>query len=358
MQKFQKLRALPVQLIETLDGIILKRGCAEIKLTGEGIAAAVHRVLWAATNADVTSEEICEQFSLPARTKVHKLIEQLVERRLLVPAANAEFSCGEAESNLDVFYWHFGQSSAVVSERLNDHFIILGVNCISRQLVASLADSDVLHVDVVDFPLLRNLRLFDEEGRLNPQHWPDSARLPLEYKGWIDQLDQKMIDCIIATSDFGNHEVLREWNKWCVERNCHFLPVVLHNVIGYIGPLVIPGETACFDCLRTRQDANVEEAKRNRALEREAFESQHVAGFHPTMTSILGNIAAFELTKFYSGVIPGWNVGSLIEVNLLATYVTARKVLKVPRCPACSPLNKKPTLLARKQTLRAAGERR
>jgi hypothetical protein len=59
------------------------------------------------------------------------------------------------------------------------------------------------------------------------------------------------------------------------------------------------------------------------------------------MASILGDIAAFELTKFYSGVIPQWNVGTMIEVNLLATHLTTRKVLKVPRCRACSPVNSK-----------------
>ncbi|MFB3146853.1 MAG: hypothetical protein ACE1ZO_06975, partial [Nitrospirales bacterium] len=60
--------------------------------------------------------------------------------------------------------------------------------------------------------------------------------------------------------------------------------------------------------------------------------------FHPSMASILGDIAAMEMTKFYSQSMPLWNVGKLIEVNLLATRMTPRKVLKLPRCPVCSPL--------------------
>ena len=69
-----------------------------------------------------------------------------------------------------------------------------------------------------------------------------------------------------------------------------------------------------------------------------AFDTQTVVGFHPSMASILGNIAAMELTKFYSQAMPLWNVGKLIEVNLLATRMIPRKVLKLPRCPVCGPL--------------------
>jgi hypothetical protein len=57
------------------------------------------------------------------------------------------------------------------------------------------------------------------------------------------------------------------------------------------------------------------------------------------MASILGNIAAFELIKLYSGALPRSKVGTLIEVNLLGTKLTSRKVLKVPRCIICSQLN-------------------
>jgi thiazole/oxazole-forming peptide maturase SagC family component len=233
----------------------------------------------------------------------------------------------------------------------------LGVNSISRQLVASLAASNTKNVQVVDFPLLRNLRLFGEDDEVDLQQWPVLHNRPVAYKAWMDQLDNESLHCVVATTDFGNHRILNEWNRFCLDRKWHFLPVVLQHVVGYIGPLVIPGETACFECLRSRQDAHLEDAQLGRAVEAVAFEGQEVVGFHPTMSSILGDIAAFELTKFYSGVLPGGHVGSLIEVNLLATYLTSRKVLKVPRCPACSPFNQKPAALAYTQTIRLFGEK-
>ena len=61
------------------------------------------------------------------------------------------------------------------------------------------------------------------------------------------------------------------------------------------------------------------------------------------MASIIGNIAAFELIKYYSEALPFIKVGSLIEVNLLATELKTRKVLKIPRCPTCSSLMTRPS---------------
>jgi hypothetical protein len=52
----------------------------------------------------------------------------------------------------------------------------------------------------------------------------------------------------------------------------------------------------------------------------------------------LANIAALELTKFYSRALPFWKVGTVMEVNLLAGRMDSRKVSRVPRCRACSTL--------------------
>lgn len=335
-----KLKASVVQVIETGDGVVLKRGCTEFKIAGAGAAEAVKKILAVAGNGGATSEEIRELFEPEAGPIIDRLCEQLIDRRLLVPCEE-EVSPEARESNLDIFYWHFGEKTARVTERLNKRSLaILGVNCISRQLAASLAASEVENFQVLDHPRLRNLRLFDSAGRLKSDQWPASLKAP---QNWTDRLDPQSFDCLIATSDFGGQEAMREWNKLCVQEKRHFLPVVLQDLIGYVGPLVVPGETACFDCLRIRRNSQIHDEKPRCFTEAVAFEGQGVVGFHPSMASIVGNIAAFELIKLYSEALPLSKVGTLIEVNLLATEVKARKVLKVPRCPTCSPLKMRPS---------------
>lgn len=333
-----KIRAVPIQFIETSSGVILKRGCCEFKVSGEKATAVLHHILRLTAGRGASIEEICNQYALPNRPAVHDLIDQLVAKRILVPAEEAQPLNGP-ETSLDIFYWHFGESTQKITTRLNrTHIAVLGVNTITRRLAASLSASGITNADVIDFPLLRNLRFYDENGLLDVSQW--ELGLPLEYEAWLDKFDGQSPNCIVAATDFGAHEVLREWNNFCVKKNLHYLPVVLQNLIGFVGPLVVPGETPCFECLRARQNSHFSDVETERAAEQRSFESQPFIGAHPTMASILGDLAAFELIRFYSDVLPRQNMGRLIEVNLLATYMKARKVLKVPRCSVCSVLNK------------------
>jgi bacteriocin biosynthesis cyclodehydratase domain-containing protein len=335
-----KLKAQAVQVIETSDGVVLKRGCTELKIAGAGAAEAVKKILAVAGNGGATREEILELFEPEAGPIIERLSEQLIGRRLLVPCEGEDLP--EApESSLDIFYWHFGEKTARVTERLNKRsFAILGVNCISRQLAASLAASEMKNFRTLDHPRLRNMRLFDDAGRFKADQWPASLQAP---QSWTDRLAPESFDCLIATSDFGGQEEMHEWNTLCVRENRHFLPVVLQDLIGYVGPLVVPGETACFDCLRIRRNSQMNGYKPQRLIECVAFEGQRVTGFHPSMASIVGNLAAFELIKLYSEALPFLKVGTLIEVNLLTTELKTRRVLKIPRCPTCSPLKTRPS---------------
>jgi bacteriocin biosynthesis cyclodehydratase domain-containing protein len=334
-----KLKAQAVQVIETGDAVVLKRGCTEFKIAGAGAAEAVKKILAVACNGGATREEILELFEPEAGPIIERLSEQLLGRRLLVPCEGEPES---PESNLDIFYWHFGEKTARVTERLNKRsFAILGVNCISRQLAASLAASEIKNFQILDHPRLRNLRLFDDGGKLRADQWPASLQAPQE---WTEQFHSEPFDCLIATSDFGGQEAMREWNTLCVQQNRHFLPVVLQDLIGYVGPLVMPGETACFDCLRIRRNSQMHDEKPRRFTEGVAFEGQWVTGFHPSMASIVGNLGAFELIKLYSEALPFLKVGTWIEVNLLTTELKTRRVLKIPRCPTCSPLKTRPSV--------------
>lgn len=331
-----RLRALRVQLIETEEGVIIKRGRTELKILGEGAAEVVRTILASATSEGMTRDELCELFGLPDRPAIDSFVRQLEARRILVPGDGTVSE--DLESSLDIFYWHFNESAEQVAGRLNDRRIaIVGVNHVSRQLTASLAASGMENVEVVDYPLLGNLRLFGDDDRLLEDEW--SLEPPISYEEWASELDPQSLDCLVATSDFGGQQSLRVWNEFCIKHERHFLPVVLQDMIGYVGPLVVPGETACLECLRARQNSQMDDPASRRAAESAAFEGQVVAGFHPAMASILGDIAALELSRFYGGWMRSRMAGTLIEVNLLGTQMTTRKVLKVPRCQVCSTLN-------------------
>ena len=74
------------------------------------------------------------------------------------------------------------------------------------------------------------------------------------------------------------------------------------------------------------------------------------------MASILGDVAAVELSKFLGGWMPTRLAGAVAEVNLVATEMKVRKVLRVPRCPTCGSLNTSPSAGLDKDSLSPINE--
>jgi molybdopterin-synthase adenylyltransferase len=346
----EKLKALPAQFIKAGEDVILKRGCVESKFSGKGVIEAISILLKAASTDGITRNEAHEIFAASARPNVDRLIDYLLERRFLVTEDTVLGLNEKAESSLDLFYWNFGISNNSVIENLaKTRVAILGLNTISCRLAEALSATGFTNVVLVDHPLLRNVRMFDGSGHLEKK-W-EGASKPWSIEEWQDASNSYELDCMVATTDCGSQQVLREWNEFCVKRKKHFLPVVLKNLVGYIGPFVVPGETACFECLRARQNSHLQDSKTYRLVEDAAYHGQNIIGFHPSIALILGDIAALEIAKFYGGFFPAPKIGALIEVNVLASEMDTHVVLKVPRCPVCSPLNTSPSVAIAKTSI-------
>jgi molybdopterin-synthase adenylyltransferase len=349
----QTFHSLPVQLIHIKGGVILKRGCTEIQIQGESIGQTLEQIFSLSSEKGLTKNALLASFPLASQIPISQLIDQLIERHLLVPHSFVGRPTEIAEDPTDIFYWHFGEPQADISQRLNAQKItIFGVNYISRQLVRSLSEAGFTHVEIVDEPGLRNLRLFDKTFSVRSNLWSDLLPIPMDQKQWEATTDPAGLNCLIATSDFGTAPILREWNQYAIEHNLRFFPIVLSNMIGTVGPVVIPNETACWECVLARQNSHLRDPGSKQAVDAVSavsYEGQGIVGFHPSMASILGDIAAMEITKFFSRIVPLWNVGKLIEVNLLSARMITRKVLKLPRCIVCSPLNTRSAITPDKQ---------
>jgi bacteriocin biosynthesis cyclodehydratase domain-containing protein len=325
-----------VQIIDLGEGLLLKRGRTVVKIDGTDAADAVQSILAFVADGGATRREICELFAAPDRPAVESLVQALEERRILAPPSRGAEPPGDEP--LDIFCWHFGKTAHEVARNLDAaRIVILGVNCISRQLATALAASGLGRVTVVDYPLLGNVRLFADDGTIRNEEWPAALDPPTAYQEWLGATGPAGVGCLVATSDFGGQHLLRSWNEHCVREGVQFLPVVLQDLVGYVGPLVVPKESACLECLRARENANMDDPDVRRAPEHAAYEGQVVNAFHPSMASILGDLAAIELVKFHGQLMRSRIVGRQIEVNLVAPQLVERRVLKLPACPVCGP---------------------
>ncbi|SRR6266487_5755254 len=334
----QIFKALPSHLIPFEDGVIIKRGTLQTRVRGERALEVLQRLLERADRG-ASLDELRAEFPPEDRVAVDCLLDQLVARRLLVPVGDPEEDESRQETPEQIFFWEFGQDAEEVRARLRDvRIAVVGVNEISKELVRCLALGGIEQCHVVDYTLFRNTRLFHDDGELDADHWPAVETVAL--REWGEIVQGSGVDCVVATADHGGTHWMRQWNQMCVASGRAFFPVALRNLIGYIGPYVIPGETACFECLHARQNSNLSDPVAQRAAEAVAFESQAVMSFHPVMPCVVAQVAAMELIKVFSRALPFIHVGSLVEVDLLTPGLTTRKVLRIPSCPVCRSLQR------------------
>jgi ribosomal protein S12 methylthiotransferase accessory factor len=114
-----------------------------------------------------------------------------------------------------------------------------------------------------------------------------------------------------------------------------FYPVALRNLVGQIGPYVVPGETACYECLRARQNAHIASPSAHRAAELVAFDAQDLVSYHPAMPGAIAHVAAMQLVKVFGRILAFSPRASFIELNLLVPRLVTRKVLRIPSCSVC-----------------------
>jgi bacteriocin biosynthesis cyclodehydratase domain-containing protein len=336
------LQLLPVQIIETSAGILLKRGAVEVRVLGPGAAELVNTVLHTASGPGTTTEQICALFAEPDQPRVRDFVELLLSRRMLVEVGSGTSAgTGRSETPLDVFYWQLGVSTADAKRSLDQAAIaVAGVNEVSMHLARSLVACGVSPLTVIDDPTLRNLQFFEDDGPLLADRW-GPLPTPVALHEWAEGPGVESVGCVVATSDFGGLHFMRRWNELCVEHGRRFLPVVLQDLVGHVGPLVVPGETPCFECAYLRRNAQQQDAMWHRASELVALEGQSIVGYHPAMPSILGGVAAIELTGSHLPILLPPRVGRVLELRLLGGEMTSHAVLRLPRCPVCSPFTRR-----------------
>jgi bacteriocin biosynthesis cyclodehydratase domain-containing protein len=347
------LLLLPVQVIETTAGIVLKRGAVEVQVLGAGAAELVNTVLHALSGSGATQEEVCDRFAEPDRPRVRDFVQLLLSRRMVVEAGReAAAGAGLPEAPVDVFYWQLGVSTPEATRLLDEAAIaIVGVNEVALHLARTLVACGASRLTVVDDPTLRNLRFFENGETMRADRWV-SLPAPVPVREWAEGPGIESAGSIVATSDFGGLHSMRRWNERCVEHDRRFLPVVLQDLVGHVGPLVVPGETPCFECAYLRLNAQRDEPMWHRASELVALEGQWIVGYHPAMPSVLGGVAAFVLTSAHLPSPLALRAGRVIELRLLGAEMTSHPVLKLPRCPVCSPLIRRSPVRATREPSR------
>lgn len=127
---------------------------------------------------------------------------------------------------------------------------------------------------------------------------------------------------------------LRAWNRRALDDGVTWLAVLpFDGAKAFVGPLFLPRESACFECLSVRRAANLPFAAEYRQLEREPASFPVAACVDAT----LAGLAALAVLRWlgagdplFAGAAYVLEIGAELSLSRHAIY-------PVPRCPECSP---------------------
>jgi len=127
---------------------------------------------------------------------------------------------------------------------------------------------------------------------------------------------------------------LRSWNRMALAQPRPWLPIGPYDGrYAAVGPLIVPGETCCFECVRRRRAANLAYG--------ELLDDLETVPTAATVDAALGamvvGVAAHVVLRWLGGCDTTL-AGVLFAVEARpALSVGDHPVLRHPRCPACSP---------------------
>jgi bacteriocin biosynthesis cyclodehydratase domain-containing protein len=140
-------------------------------------------------------------------------------------------------------------------------------------------------------------------------------------------------DAATLALDAAYPSVARAFNEVALATGTPWLLAQVRGFDGLVGPVVFPGETACFECLQRRIEANLSSPGEYEQY-REALEPSFASVGLPSFSRAVAGYASVDLL-YLLAYGQSFTVERTLAVNFLNLSVEVNEVLKLPRCPAC-----------------------
>jgi len=132
-------------------------------------------------------------------------------------------------------------------------------------------------------------------------------------------------------------------NRAALEHGFPWMHAAIDGPFLLIGPTFVPKRSACYECFEQRVIMNLRNAASyvayKGALVRHQVKGERMP-MQPLLGAMLASHAAMEIANFthtnYSFV-----VGKVLSIFVPTMEFTYNEVLRVPSCPACSPLGER-----------------
>jgi bacteriocin biosynthesis cyclodehydratase domain-containing protein len=291
---------------------------------------------------NLTSEQIVDELPEDSRQDALKFLETLTTKEFVVDAHEAPREGPEggalAIDGHDVGYWEtYAPSAETARKRLDAARIVISyLGEMGPAVGRALASGGIGSLVLVDAqPSGRPAQAVAAE--LAQKHGTKALVVPPRSIAEHLQTASLAIACSDNASLIGHDQI----NQLAIDHDVRWISARIDRSTGFLGPFVVPRQTACFRCYELRSRANAEYPEDHEALYAHWKRSSEIPSDWPSLgpfAQILGNILATDVLRVVATGATSSAHGRVISVDLHTFDVKKHNVLKLPRCPACSRL--------------------
>ncbi|PTL78723.1 TOMM precursor leader peptide-binding protein [Vitiosangium sp. GDMCC 1.1324] len=283
--------------------------------------------------------QLLESWPEPARSAVLRVLAQLVERGVLVPA--------DADRSSWIRQGLASLQGRVTPERLAAADVALvGAGVLGSRVASNLVLMGVRHLALWDpAPLtgydraLSPAYLDGEEG--TPRALGLARYLSrLEPSLTVQQLEQPEPgprSLVIAAVDRVEPSLLHTLNQSALRTGTPWLLAAMDGTTGIVGPLMVPGQTGCYQCLESSWIARSRKPEQLRVtVDNLRAQPPAEASFYglPAFADVVAGLLAADLPNILTQGL-ALTLGQILSVDFLSLSAFTYPILKLPRCPAC-----------------------
>ena len=289
--------------------------------------------------------------------ELQRYLRELVAAGLIEPAAEAAGRSGArsyVEPLAEALALH-GRSAAAVAARLGEQRVaVVGLESVGAEIAREVARWGVRALTLVDARAVRP----DDPGQISggeSRQAALAAELAARHPGlavaapaaaWSAEAVAALageIDILVAAVD-RDHAAVAHWvNRAALAHRRIAAFASVDGSAATVGPIVFPGETACYMCFRMRAIACADDYAAAMAFE-EARDARRTAAaareptFGPAVAVAAGLLAG-ELAKAVAALGRHALAGRVVEWDGMLARWSEHEVLRQPDCPACSKKN-------------------
>jgi|GEM_PF-837617 len=357
----------PVHLVPTNDGGLTMRAPRRSAVLRGALVTEIFPQLLPLLDGTRTRREVVDELDLPHwGAKLDSALDRLVDVGVVELVAPERARWPEHLQSVDRFLAQYGGDAASTARVARSRLVLAGEGPLLPSIALDLAASGaaellvaarrpVSAVDVRHSPVLRAAdvgadvaevvrRLLD--GGDSGTKVEAAAGFPTTVLEWQELLTGQDVAVLSVDAPVVSVPWLDDVNRAALATGTPWTSAtMLQRAHVHVGPSVIPGQTACWKCFEYRFRSNLDAVSRYDEFQAFVAQGQEQLdqGNLPGFTSFTAGLVAVEALRLVArDRLQVRTAGRLLNIELWDYTMQTHPVLKLPRCPHCSPVHQVP----------------